>query len=165
MKMLRIEIPQSVGRDISNGSEKVCVTSLCSCYRTSGDLVFETAQSSEWLLCSFIKAVSRSSLLTPWCSFNFKNAFYLWARCHPLQTIFNEHSGQSVQEGTSSLKLRSDFFCIGIEHFFQWFPNHRGLVAGIVVAGYGSGSLIFNQIQTLYINPDNFAPKGPKEAK
>ena len=37
-----------------------------------------------------------------------------------------------------------------------WFsPKRRGLVASIVVSGYGFGSCIWTPLQTLYINPDN----------
>lgn len=38
---------------------------------------------------------------------------------------------------------------------FKWFPNHKGLVSGLVVAGFGSGAFIFDQVQTAFINPDN----------
>ncbi|KAH8864044.1 Oxalate:formate antiporter isoform 1 [Schistosoma japonicum] len=36
-----------------------------------------------------------------------------------------------------------------------WFPKHRGLVVGLVVSGYGMGSLVFGPIQTRLINPNN----------
>uniref|UniRef100_A0A5K4F202 MFS domain-containing protein n=1 Tax=Schistosoma mansoni TaxID=6183 RepID=A0A5K4F202_SCHMA len=36
-----------------------------------------------------------------------------------------------------------------------WFPEHRGLVVGLVVSGYGMGSLVFSPIQTFLINPNN----------
>ncbi|VDP97698.1 unnamed protein product [Trichobilharzia regenti] len=38
---------------------------------------------------------------------------------------------------------------------FQWFPEQRGLVVGLVVSGYGMGSLVFGPIQTALINPHN----------
>lgn len=37
----------------------------------------------------------------------------------------------------------------------KWFPDNRGLANGVIVAGFGLGSLIFNWIQTGYLNPDN----------
>lgn len=40
----------------------------------------------------------------------------------------------------------------------KWLPNHRGLANGLIVFGFGFGSLIFNFVQTLYINPKNVAP-------
>ena len=47
--------------------------------------------------------------------------------------------------------------------FLQWLPNHKGLVNGIVVAGFGGGAFIFNQVQTAYINPHNKVPDQPAE--
>jgi hypothetical protein len=34
-------------------------------------------------------------------------------------------------------------------------------VNGIVLAGFGGGSFIFNQVQTAYINPQNLGPDQP----
>ena len=42
--------------------------------------------------------------------------------------------------------------------FSQWFPAHRGFVAGAVFLGFGLGSVIFNQIITVFVNPDNLSP-------
>ncbi|KAA0194912.1 Oxalate:formate antiporter [Fasciolopsis buskii] len=36
-----------------------------------------------------------------------------------------------------------------------WFPKHKGLVVGLIVAGFGAGGMIFTPIQTKYINPEN----------
>ena len=40
----------------------------------------------------------------------------------------------------------------------RWFPSHKGLVNGIIVAGYGGGALVFNFVQTEYLNPHNYSP-------
>jgi len=40
----------------------------------------------------------------------------------------------------------------------KWFPQSKGIVTGIIVAGFGLGGLIFTNLQTLYINPDNEPP-------
>ena len=40
----------------------------------------------------------------------------------------------------------------------QWLPNRKGLVNGCVVAGFGGGAFIFDQVQTAYINPHNKSP-------
>ena len=42
--------------------------------------------------------------------------------------------------------------------FSQWFPNRRGLMGGLIFVGFGSGSTIFNQIITVFVNPDNLSP-------
>lgn len=43
----------------------------------------------------------------------------------------------------------------------RWLPHYKGLVNGVIVAGYGLSALIFNQLQTNYVNPDNVkVPEG-----
>ncbi len=39
----------------------------------------------------------------------------------------------------------------------RWFPRRKGLAMGIVVGGFGGGAMLFNQIQTAVVNPDNVA--------
>lgn len=41
---------------------------------------------------------------------------------------------------------------------FGWFPNRKGLVAGVILAGFGIGTFVFNMAQTAYVNPDNLSP-------
>nr|CAH8869772.1 unnamed protein product [Trichobilharzia regenti] len=36
-----------------------------------------------------------------------------------------------------------------------WFKNHRGLIVGLIIGGFGAGAIIFTPIQTIYINPNN----------
>ncbi|CAH8585050.1 unnamed protein product [Schistosoma turkestanicum] len=36
-----------------------------------------------------------------------------------------------------------------------WFQNHRGLIVGLIVGGFGAGSIIFTPVQTMFINPNN----------
>ncbi|OTF77535.1 hypothetical protein BLA29_013279, partial [Euroglyphus maynei] len=40
----------------------------------------------------------------------------------------------------------------------KWFPKQKGFVNGIIVAGYGLGALVFNYVQTSYLNPMNLSP-------
>lgn len=37
----------------------------------------------------------------------------------------------------------------------KWLPKRKGFANGIVVAGFGLGALIFNIVQTMYVNPGN----------
>lgn len=37
----------------------------------------------------------------------------------------------------------------------KWLPKWKGLANGIVVGGFGLGALIFNIVQTSFVNPDN----------
>ncbi|KAK7475269.1 hypothetical protein BaRGS_00033500, partial [Batillaria attramentaria] len=39
----------------------------------------------------------------------------------------------------------------------RWLPDRPGLVNGFVVAGFGGGAFIFDQVQTAYVNPHNIA--------
>eukprot|EP00330_Aristerostoma_sp_ATCC50986_P012234 CAMPEP_0114598466 /NCGR_PEP_ID=MMETSP0125-20121206/20828_1 /TAXON_ID=485358 ORGANISM="Aristerostoma sp., Strain ATCC 50986" /NCGR_SAMPLE_ID=MMETSP0125 /ASSEMBLY_ACC=CAM_ASM_000245 /LENGTH=129 /DNA_ID=CAMNT_0001804209 /DNA_START=326 /DNA_END=715 /DNA_ORIENTATION=+ len=38
---------------------------------------------------------------------------------------------------------------------WSYFPNKRGAVSGIIVAGYGFGSFTFNLIAVALVNPNN----------
>lgn len=40
----------------------------------------------------------------------------------------------------------------------RWLPKWKGLAAGIVVSGFGISALIFNSVQTEFINPSNLPP-------
>ena len=37
----------------------------------------------------------------------------------------------------------------------RWMPRWKGAMAGLVLAGFGLGALVFTPIQTIFINPDN----------
>ena len=41
---------------------------------------------------------------------------------------------------------------------WRYFPNNRGRVSGIIIAGYGFGSFIFNFICQAFVNPNNLKP-------
>ena len=43
----------------------------------------------------------------------------------------------------------------------RWLPKWKGVASGIVVSGFGLSALIFNTVQTEYINPDNLSPDLP----
>lgn len=47
----------------------------------------------------------------------------------------------------------------------RWFPEHKGLINGLIVAGFGGGGAIFNLVITNYINPTNLEPKVIVEGK
>ncbi|CAH8871585.1 unnamed protein product [Trichobilharzia szidati] len=46
-------------------------------------------------------------------------------------------------------------YSVAIACAASWFPQRRGLVVGLIVGGFGLGSLVFTPIQTKYINPSN----------
>ncbi|XP_060570539.1 uncharacterized protein LOC132728868 isoform X1 [Ruditapes philippinarum] len=45
-----------------------------------------------------------------------------------------------------------------IQNAIRWLPRNPALSAGLIVAGFGGGAIIFNQVITAYINPDNLSP-------
>jgi hypothetical protein len=57
-------------------------------------------------------------------------------------------------------------FCNGftyfapVHHSWLWFPKNTGLISGIIISGFGFGSLIFNTLTTHYINPENLKSEG-----
>nr|VZI46449.1 unnamed protein product [Spirometra erinaceieuropaei] len=37
----------------------------------------------------------------------------------------------------------------------SWFPDHSGLIVGLIAAGFGLGAFVFTPIQLSYVNPNN----------
>jgi MFS family permease len=46
---------------------------------------------------------------------------------------------------------------------WEWFPERKGLVTGLIVGGYGFGAFIFGFITTAIANPDNLSPSVPQD--
>ena len=46
---------------------------------------------------------------------------------------------------------------VPIHHGWLWFPSSPGLVSGIILGGFGCGGLIFDNVWTHVINPDNLS--------
>ena len=44
---------------------------------------------------------------------------------------------------------------VSVHHGWLFFPNHAGLISGIILGGFGFGSLIFDNVSTAVINPEN----------
>ncbi|XP_053403163.1 uncharacterized protein LOC123555385 [Mercenaria mercenaria] len=40
----------------------------------------------------------------------------------------------------------------------KWLPERPTFAVGMIVCGFGGGALVFNQVVTAYINPDNLSP-------
>ncbi|KAG1683636.1 Oxalate:formate antiporter [Nymphon striatum] len=40
----------------------------------------------------------------------------------------------------------------------RWVPENKGLVSGLIVGGFGLGSLVFTPVQSAFINPNNLSP-------
>jgi len=41
---------------------------------------------------------------------------------------------------------------------YKHYPDSAGFVSGVVVAGFGGGSFVFNFVVSQYVNPDNLSP-------
>ena len=57
-------------------------------------------------------------------------------------------------------------YLVPIKWGWQYFPNYKPIVNGVVIGAFGLGSFIFNIVSTALINPDNIKHKNgyfPKE--
>ena len=43
---------------------------------------------------------------------------------------------------------------VPVHHSWLFFPKQAGLISGLILAGYGFGALIFDNVSTAYINPN-----------
>ena len=48
-------------------------------------------------------------------------------------------------------------YTVPMHHGWLWFPNRPGLVSGIIIGGFGFGSLIFGKVAQVLVNPDNLS--------
>jgi MFS transporter, OFA family, oxalate/formate antiporter len=54
-------------------------------------------------------------------------------------------------------------YWVPIMSAWEWFPNNKGLVSGLIVGGYGFGAFIFGFISTAIANPDNLKTEVPQD--
>ena len=63
--------------------------------------------------------------------------------------------------------LYSGLFPIGVGLSFwtpiicswEWFPERKGLISGLILGGFGFGSLIYSFITTSICNPNDLKPQ------
>lgn len=41
---------------------------------------------------------------------------------------------------------------------WEWFPNRKGLISGLVIGAFGFGAFLFGFLSTAIVNPDNKPP-------
>jgi MFS transporter, OFA family, oxalate/formate antiporter len=46
-------------------------------------------------------------------------------------------------------------YIVPIYNSWRYFPNNKGLVGGIVVAGFGFGAFVFNFVASAIVNPNH----------
>ena len=49
-------------------------------------------------------------------------------------------------------------YMIPIVAGWEYFPNRKGMVSGVIISGFSCAGLIFNQISTALANPTNASP-------
>ena len=86
---------------------------------------------------------------------NFSTKYFIFSK------VFTDEGGikqYKASQIVSSYRRTHHATTITCHLSFQWIPNRPSLAAGLIVSGFGGGSLIFNQVITAYINPDNLKP-------
>ena len=53
---------------------------------------------------------------------------------------------------------RGLYFYVFHQLVWEWFPQCKGLVTGIILAGVGVGSLIFSPLSAYFVNNENGSP-------
>jgi len=43
---------------------------------------------------------------------------------------------------------------------WEHFPNHKGMISGIIMCAFGSGAFIYGNIDRLILNPESMPPDG-----
>lgn len=51
--------------------------------------------------------------------------------------------------------LQGSTYLVPIHHSWIWFPKNIGLASGILIGGFGLSALIFDNVSTAIVNPDN----------
>ena len=46
---------------------------------------------------------------------------------------------------------------------WEWFPNNKGLVSGLIIGGFGFGAFIFAFVTTAIANPHDEKPAIPQD--
>ena len=77
--------------------------------------------------------ISGILLLVASATDDFGTFFFLWA------------FAQSFNSGFA--------YMVPVHHSWLWFPKHPGLTSGIVIGGFGFGSVVWNNLSTRMINP------------
>jgi hypothetical protein len=52
-------------------------------------------------------------------------------------------------------------YMVPVHNGWLWFPDNPGLATGVIISGYGLSGLIFNNVATAIINPDNLRTTDP----
>ena len=75
--------------------------------------------------------------------------------CFYLSSIMSSFTGFAIFFICAFAINQGFTYMVGMHHGWLWFPNNPGLVSGIIIGGFGCGGLIFDNMFTHLINPDN----------
>ena len=48
-------------------------------------------------------------------------------------------------------------YMVSVHNGWLWFPKNPGLVSGLILGGFGLGGLIFDNVLTHLVNPENLS--------
>ncbi|XP_048251114.1 L-lactate transporter-like isoform X2 [Haliotis rufescens] len=69
------------------------------------------------------------------------------------------YGGGNAYLGFAGTTDSSQILCAHWLVDFQCFPKRKGLVTGLIIAGIGGGTFVFNEVITHFINPYNLLPE------
>lgn len=121
---------------------------------------------SVWISSTYVIGQGISMILGGYLEkkFSARLACSLGCAIHSLSTIC---TSKSTAYGPMAVLLTYGFlpglgcglaYMTPLSNGFGWFPNRKGLVAGVILAGFGIGTFVFNMAQTAFVNPDNLSP-------
>ena len=72
-----------------------------------------------------------------------------------IATLCKTYAGFWVFYALSFAISGGSSYLVPIHHGWLFFPTRPGLISGIIIAGFGAGPLIFDNMATAIINPNN----------
>ena len=52
----------------------------------------------------------------------------------------------------------ASLYFVGLICGWEWFPERKGLITGLILGGYGVGAFVFGGISTILVNPNGENP-------
>ena len=75
--------------------------------------------------------------------------------CFVIASFFNTFIGYAIFYAVGFSFNQGIVYMVPVHHGWLWFPDKPGLISGIILGGFGFGSLIFDNVLTHLINPGN----------
>ena len=68
--------------------------------------------------------------------------------CFYLASFMDEFYGYAILYTLGFAFNQGIVYMVPVHHGWLWFPNNPGLVSGVILGGFGLGSLIFDNVLT-----------------